>query len=182
MEHIIVSRVILFAVFVFHVFVGYAGPAVLSKHIKSWLYDALFAVEISAITGYIVYDNIVCPTPHDGWFLAIVGYFFVFAVIILTWIAFSPLTINPKKVYELTNIKYKIRSVNEKDFEILNGVIGTISEGKRKFQVILLDDEAYDDFKKGQQIYVILDSIHRDGDILVTRVKENTERKGFWAE
>lgn len=179
MGNLITSRVILFAIFVFHVFVGYAGPAVLNKHIKAWLYDALFAVEILAVTAYIIYDNIVCPIPHDGWFLAIVGYIVVYAVIILTWVVFSSLIIDPKKVYKLADVKHRAHIIKEGIF--FKGVMGTIREGWREFEVILPDEEAFANVLDDKPIYVKLEYIRKDL-IFVTRFKENPERKGLWME
>lgn len=180
MDNLITSRVILFAIFVVHVFLGYGGPAVFNKHIKAKVYDALFAVEISAMTAYVIYDNITCPTPHDGWFLAILGYIFVYGVVTMTWVVFESLTINPKKVYKLTNIKHKVHVINQG--VLVNGVVGTIREGWREFEVILPDEEAYTQVLDDNPIYVKLEAIRKDNVILVTRVKENLERKGLWME
>ena len=184
MDGIIVSRFILFVVLFCHVLLGYAGPA-LFKHIKAKVYDALFATEILALTGYIVYDNIVNPI-QIGWGFAVLGYLFVYGAVVLTWIAFSPLTIDPKKAYQLRQIEYKIRILNDgvlpsDSRSHLLGVDGMIRQGWRTFHVICLDEEAYQEGLTDAPVYVRFKTIASNGTIFVTRVKESIEMKGMWA-
>ena len=183
MDGLIISRVILFAVVIIHAFLGYGGPAVFTKHVNARLYDALFTVEILALTSYIVYDNVLSP-PEDGWTLAIIGYIIVYAFVVLSWLAFAPLTIDPKKVYQLTEVEHnnrKVRIFDKGNIEIheFEIVEGTIREGWRKFAVTLVDEEGDLASDGEEQIYVRLKSVQRDGTILVSRFKNTNEFKGM---
>jgi len=176
MDNIIISRVILFAVVIVHTFIGYGGPAVFTKHINAKLYDTLFAIEILALTSYIVYDNILSP-PHDGWVLAIVGYIIVYGVVVLSWLVFASLTIDPKKVYQLNKIEYsnrKVRVFDKGNVQIheFDVVEGTIREGWREFAVVLLEDAMEIEETQEETIYVQFKAMQRNGAILVKRHKD----------
>ncbi len=73
---------ILFVLLLFHGLIGYAGPTTLFKPIHAVIYDALFAIEILALTACIIFHQF-----DAHWF----GYVLVYAAIVLTWFEFFPL-------------------------------------------------------------------------------------------
>ncbi len=129
MEHYIEGRVILGLLCLIHLFAGYALK-VPWGHINKKVLNGFFLTELVAVTAYIIYDNLQTP-PHDGWTLAVIGYLFVYALILMTWAGYSSYTgLDEDKVYEIT-IKERIYFLN--DF-YLRGTV--IDEGK-EIEVLL---------------------------------------------
>ncbi|MBP5399776.1 MAG: hypothetical protein J6Y53_05115 [Alphaproteobacteria bacterium] len=104
MENIVVSRAVLIGLVVFHAFVGYGSRAV-RGHIDRHFLNRLLIAELLAVTAYIVYDNI-CAPPAAGWFWAIVGYVFVYFIILATWFMYRPNAIMDKNaIYKFVACK-----------------------------------------------------------------------------
>ena len=153
MENIILSRAILFALVFVHLLIGYASK--IDMHINAKVLDAVFAVEILALTAYIVYDNILSP-PRNGWVLAIIGYLVVYGIIFMTWFVYGLKTISPNKKYQLKKIKpAKITSQHPVLVE-QQGALGIIKEGWRSFEVCVVGDCAFQKAKEGEPMTVRL--------------------------
>ena len=88
MDGIIFSRAVLLGVILLNAFVGYAAHAC-HRHINRHVLNVLFILELVAVTAFIVYDNIQSP-PYCSWFWAIVGYVFVYFIMIGVWFAYAP--------------------------------------------------------------------------------------------
>lgn len=88
MENIIISRAVLVALVLFHLFVGYGARAV-GFHINRHLLNCIFIIELIAVTAFIVYDN-VCNPIQGSKFWPIVGYLFVYFMIWITWFLYRP--------------------------------------------------------------------------------------------
>ena len=82
MENYIEGRVILGMLCFMHVFILYASQCPLGP-IKRRTLESVIFTEFIAVTAFIIYDNLQTP-PYDGWFLAILGYTFVYGLIFLT--------------------------------------------------------------------------------------------------
>lgn len=96
MEGIIFSRAVLLGVFVFNLFVGYAAKAC-HGHINRYVLNGLLIFELVAVTAFIVYDNIQSP-PYCSWFWAIVGYVFVYLIMLGVWCLYTPNAVMDKDV------------------------------------------------------------------------------------
>ncbi len=129
MDNFIESRVVLGLLCMIHIFVGYA-VSVPWGHINKKVLNGIIITELVAVTSYIIYDNLQTP-PHDGWILAILGYLFVYFLILVTWAMYSIYTqLDVDKVYEMT-IKTRVRFENEDYFG------GTVMDGKEEIDVLL---------------------------------------------
>ncbi len=129
MENYIEGRVVLGVLCLIHLFLSYAsvGPW---GHIKGKVLDGIFLTELIAVTAYIIYDNVQTP-PYDGWFWAIIGYLFVYAMIFMTWLMYGVFALlEEDKVYEMT-ITHHVHLMNERYFQ------GTVINGKYEHQVYL---------------------------------------------
>jgi len=153
MEGIIVSRFILFILVFVYLLIGYASK--IDMYINAKVLDTAFAVQIVGLTAYIIYDNILAP-PKDGWFFAILGYLFVYGIIIMVWFMYDFKTISPNKEYQLKEIKpAKITLKHPVDVEQY-GALGMINEGRRSFYVCILGDKAFQKAKEGKPMTVRL--------------------------
>ncbi len=159
MENLILSRVILFALVFVHVLIGYASK--IDLHINAKVLDTVFAVEILALTAYIIYDNILYP-PHNGWVLAIIGYLFVYGVIFMTWVVYGLKTILPNKHYQLKSITPSQITLKHPIPAQKKGALGTIKEGWRSFEVCVISDDAFQKAKEGKPMTVKLKSTKQE--------------------
>ena len=153
MEGIIASRFILFILVFVYAFIGYASK--IDTHINAKVLDTAFAVQIVALTAYIIYDNIQAP-PQDGWFWAIVGYLFVYGFMIMAWFLYGFKTISPNKNYELKEIKPAKITLKCPIFVEQQGALGVIKEGWRNFDVCVLGDKAFQKAEEGKPMTVRL--------------------------
>ena len=129
MEHYIEGRVILGMLCLIHAFVIYASQCPFG-HIKEKVLNGIILTELIAVTAYIIYDNLQTP-PYDGWFLAILGYLFVYALIVITWLMYGIFTLlDEDKIYEMT-IECHVRFMNKDYFK------GKVSDGKYKYYALL---------------------------------------------
>ena len=129
MENYIEGRVILGVLCLIHIFVNLASSCPWGP-IKRKVLDGIILTELIAVTSYIIYDNLQTP-PRDGWFLAILGYIFVYVLILMTWAVYSIFTILDKdKVYEMT-ITHRVHFMNEDYFE------GTVLKDDIEIKVLL---------------------------------------------
>ena len=129
------------------------------KHIHPIVYDVLFAVEILALTGCIIFGL------TDAHWL---GYTLVYGAIVLSWFSLFYLTIRTHKVYDLKFAETVLITYKDKQFL---GVRGTICEGWRKFYVYVISDDAFKAAKEGKPLKVWFESLEKDGTILMTYVK-----------
>ena len=159
MEGIIVSRFILFVLVFVYLLMGYASK--IDMHINAKVLDTAFAVQIVALTAYIVYDNIQAP-PEDGWGFAILGYLFVYGIIIMVWFLYGFKTISPNKNYELKEIKPAKITLKRPIYVERQGALGMINEGRRSFYVCILGDKAFQKAKDGKPMTVRLKSTQRE--------------------
>ncbi len=139
MENIILSRAILFGVFVIHLFIGYAIKTV--KHVNSKFLDTAFALEMFVLTTFVVYDNIQSP-PYNGWALAISGYLLLYGLIVLEWWAYGAKTIENDKVYELKQVMPAHFHLPP-DTYYKSGASGFIRQGWHKFHVVVYGENAF---------------------------------------
>ena len=129
MEHYIEGRVILGLLCLIHMCAGYA-LRVPCEHINKKVLNGVILTELVAVTVYIIYDNLQTP-PYNGWFLAVIGYLFVYAIILMTWAGYSFYTqLDEEKIYEMT-IKDHVRYMNRDYFR------GTVIDGKNEVEVLL---------------------------------------------
>ncbi len=129
MENLIESRVILGILCLIHMFAIY-GSKCPWGHVKGKVLNTIIITELIAVSAYILYDNLQTP-PRDGWFLAILGYIFVYVLILMTWAVYSIFTILDKdKVYEMT-ITHRVHFMNEDYFE------GTVLKDDVEIKVLL---------------------------------------------
>ncbi len=129
------------------------------QHIHPIVYDVLFAVEILALTGCIVFGLI-----EAHW----IGYTLVYGAIVLSWFSLFDLTIRTHKVYDLKFAETVL--ITHEQIQSL-GVRGTICEGWRKFYVYVISDDAFKAAKEEKPLKVRFKSIEKDGTILMTYVK-----------
>ena len=148
---------ILFVLLLFHGLIGYAGPTTLFKPIHAVIYDALFAIEILALTACIIFHQ------FDAHWL---GYVLVYFAIVLTWFEFFPLTIRTQKVYEVNPEKCILVSGK---FEG-KGATGVICEGWRKFYVHVCGDDAFEAAKQGKTFYAKFLKMERNNTIWMEAV------------
>ena len=129
MENLIESRVILGILCLIHMFAIY-GSKCPWGYVKGKVLNTIIITELIAVSAYILYDNLQTP-PHDGWFLAILGYIFVYVLILMTWAVYSIFTILDKdKVYEMT-ITHCVHFMNEDYLE------GTVLKDDIEIKVLL---------------------------------------------
>lgn len=164
MEHYIEGRVILGLLCLIHAFAGYA-LRVPWGHLNKKVLNGFFITELVAVTAYIIYDNLQTP-PHDGWTLAVIGYLFVYALILMIWSGYSIYTeLDEDKTYEMT-IKDHIRFMDDDYFR------GTVTDGKKEIEVVLpYDEKLVSAAKSGQKQKVKFDNFLRYGHILVKLAK-----------
>lgn len=123
------SRVILGLLCLIHLFAGYAS-GISWGHINRKVLNGFFLTELVAVTAYIIYDNLQTP-PYDSWALAVIGYLFVYALILMTWAGYTVYAVLDKdKVYEMT-IRDYVRFMNEDYFR------GTVVADNREVEVYL---------------------------------------------
>ena len=129
MENYIECRVVLGLLCLIHVFANY-GSLIPWGHIKKSTLNSFILTELIIVSAYIMCDILQTP-PRDGWFIAILGYIFVYAMILLTWLLYSIFTLLEKdKIYEMT-ITHRVAFMNGDYFK------GTVVEGEREYTVIL---------------------------------------------
>jgi hypothetical protein len=165
MENYIEGRVILGMLCFMHVFMLYASQCPLGP-IKRRTLESVIFTEFIAVTAFIIYDNLQTP-PYDGWFLAILGYTFVYGLIFLTWVAYGVFArLDENKVYEMT-ITHHIHFMN-KDY-----LQGTVFDGKYEQTVLLpYSQELYPLTEDNIKQKVMFDNVLR-GNILVKRVNNH---------
>lgn len=131
MENLIESRVILGLLCLIHIFANYAGAnGAVYGHINKGVLNGLIGAELLVVTAYIVYDNL-CVPPYDGWTTAILGYFFVYGLICLTWLVFRIYTLlEEDKIYEMI-VSARVRFKNKDYFK------GMVIEGEHEVEVFL---------------------------------------------
>lgn len=95
-DGIIFSRAVLLGVILLNAFVGYASKAC-NGHVNRYVLNGMFILELVAVTAFIVYDNIQSP-PYCSWFWAIVGYVFVYLLMLGVWFLYSPNAVMDKDV------------------------------------------------------------------------------------
>lgn len=129
MENYIESRVILGVLCCMHMFIIYAAQCPFGP-IKRKALDGIILAELIAVTAYVIYDNLQTP-PYDGWFVAVLGYIFVYGLILMTWVVYGIFTVlDVDKVYEMT-IMHRVHFMNKDYFK------GTVFDGKYKRTVLL---------------------------------------------
>ncbi len=129
METYIEGRVILGFLCLIHVFAIYASKCPWGP-IKSKVLNSIILIELIAVTVYIIYDNLQTP-PHVGWFWAIIGYIFVYSLILATWFMYGFFTyLDKDKIYEMT-ITHQVLFMNKDYFK------GTIVVRKHEVEVLL---------------------------------------------
>ena len=129
MEHYITCRVVLGMLCLIHAFVIYASQCPFGP-IKAKVLDGFILTELVVVTAYIICDIAQYP-PLDGWFLAILGYLSVYALIMITWFMYGVFALlDADTVYEMT-IERHVHFMN-KDY-----LQGTVSKGKYKYEVLL---------------------------------------------
>lgn len=160
MENYIEGRVILGLLCLMHLFACYA-IRVPWGHLNKKVLNGFFLTELVAVTAYIIYDNLQTP-PYSGWVLAVIGYLFVYALILMTWSGYSIYTeLDEDKTYEMT-IKDHIRFMDDDYFR------GTVTDGKKETEVILpYAPELVSSAKAGQKQKVKFDRFVKYGHILV---------------
>ncbi len=163
-ETFIESRVVLGLLCLVHLFVNYAGATgAVRKHIDRSILNSVILAEIIVVTAYIVYDNF-CAPPHDGWFMAVIGYLIVYGLILLTWLAYCTHSILDKnKSYEM-DIASHIRFLNEDYFR------GTVIDDNQEVDVLMPFDEKYLVNGKPQKVTVKFKEIIQGLHITVTPV------------
>lgn len=169
MEQYIEGRVILGLLCLIHLFAGYAVK-VPWGHLNKKVLNGIILTELVAVTAYIIYDNLQAP-PHNGWALAIIGYLFVYGLILITWLGYSIYTkLDEEKTYEMT-IKDHVRFMNEDYFR------GTVIDGKKETEVVLpYLQELVSAAKTGKKQNVKFDRFLKYGHILVKLAEtQNTE-------
>lgn len=131
MEHFIESRVILGLLCLIHLFITYAGAAgAVRGHINKKTLKVFMTTELFVVTAYIIYDNLLTP-PYDGWFAAILGYIFVYGMLLMTWASYSIYaSLDENKTYEMTIDKH-VRMWNIDYFG------GTVIENNQEIEVFL---------------------------------------------
>ena len=160
MEQYIEGRVILGLLCLIHLFAGYAIN-VPWGHINKKVLNGFFITELVAVTAYIIYDNLQTP-PYSGWVLAIVGYLFVYGLILMTWAGYSTYTkLGEDKTYKM-RIKDHVRFMDDDYFR------GTVMDGRSKVEVLLpYAPELISSAKAGQKQKVKFDKFLRGSHILV---------------
>lgn len=131
MEQYIESRVILGLLCLIHLFLSYAGSTgACHGHINRKALNYTVLAELILVTAYVIYDNLQTP-PYNGWFIAIVGYVFVYGMICMTWATYCIYALLDKdKAYEMT-INSHVRLQNEDYFK------GVVIEQRREIEVLL---------------------------------------------
>ena len=98
MESYITSRVIFIVLIMLHCFITMIG-AKTKVYVPAKLYKWLFALEVLAVTAFVVYGCVKEPF-YDGIALAVLGYLVIYFVIFLSYISLKHWTINPNTAYE----------------------------------------------------------------------------------
>ena len=165
MENYIEGRVILGMLCLIHVFAVY-GSKCPWGHIKKNVLNGIILTEIIAVTVYVIYDNLQTP-PHNGWFLAILGYIFVYGLILMTWGAYFCFTLlDENKIYEMT-ITHHVHFMN-KDY-----LKGTVFDGECELTVLLpYPQELYPLTEASKKQKVKFDNVLQ-GYVLVKRVEQD---------
>lgn len=131
MENLIEGRVILGLLCLVHLFVNYAaGVGARHEPLSKKVLNGVILTELVVVTVYVICDNLQTP-PHNGWLLAIVGYFFVYGLIFVTWILHC--------IYALLD-QNKVYAMTPQQFVPLYGgsyMKGTVEEDNHKIDVFL---------------------------------------------
>lgn len=163
MENYIVARVILGILCLIHIFAIY-GSKCPWGHIKGKVLNTIIITELVAVTAYIIYDNLQTP-PNDGWILAILGYIFVYSLILMTWLAYGIFTVLDKdKVYEMT-ITHQVQFMNNDYFQ---GTIVQESSGVKVTVLLPYTSELLPSAKSHIKQNVKFDNVF-NGNIVVKR-------------
>ncbi|MBR5599429.1 MAG: hypothetical protein IKW39_05250 [Alphaproteobacteria bacterium] len=129
MENYIEGRVVLGVLCLIHLLFIFASQCPWG-HIKAKVLDGIFLAELIMVTAYVMYDNMLAP-PYIGWFWAIVGYLFVYALIVITWLVYGIFTLlDEDKVYEM-KINQAVNIMSKDYFK------GTVTNGKNEYEVYL---------------------------------------------
>lgn len=165
MESIIEARVILGILCFFHLFLGYAGSSgAVHNVISRKCLNTLLIIELIGVTAFVIYDNLQTP-PYDGWVWAIIGYLFVYALILLTWFVYLPYTLLKKgKVY-------KMKITNRSYFMGSDYLGGFVTENNRQVDVLLPYKEEYLAPDTPREVDVVF-CLLMHGEYIVRKVKE----------
>ena len=163
MENYIEGRVILGVLCLIHIFAIY-GAKCPWGHVKGKVLNTIIITELVVVTAYIIYDNLQTP-PYDGWFWAIVGYIFVYSLILMTWFAYGIFTLLDKdKIYEMT-ITHQVQFMNNDYFQ---GTIVQESSGVKVTVLLPYTSELLPSAKSHIKQNVKFDNIFK-GNIVVKR-------------
>ena len=80
------------------------------------------------VIAYIVYTNIAIDLPSP-MFLNIIGYIFLFMLLIFIWRLYLSKTIKDDKTYQMVNLRRTSKNTHN--------IVGRIQEGKHIFEVLL---------------------------------------------
>lgn len=98
MENLIFSRVVLLFFTIVNLFIAYGASAVWNPINKKFV-NGFYGFEVTVLTLFIVYDNMTTPL-NDTLTVAILGYAFVYLVLILGYFSYLQWTIvTPNKEY-----------------------------------------------------------------------------------
>lgn len=118
MGDLIISRVVLLVFMLVNLFIGYGSKAVWHPISKKAV-NVFFGAEFVLLTSYIIYDNITFPL-FDTLFVAMIGYFFVYFVLILAYLSYAEYTkISMNEEYEAV-VVYKYIIISEQYFICCN--------------------------------------------------------------
>ena len=98
MNNYIFSRVAWLSLILLHCFITMIGTKT-KIYVPAKLYKWLFALEFLVVTAFVVYGCVKEPF-YDGTALGILGYLFIYFVILLSYISLKHWTINPNTAYE----------------------------------------------------------------------------------
>ena len=140
MDNYIASRVIWLSLIMLHCFIDMIGVKT-KIYVPAKLYRWLFALESLAVTAFIFYDCVKEPF-YDGIVLAVLGYLFIYFVILLSYISLKHWTINPNTAYEFMPEHIVVLQSGK------NVVDGYICEAGCKFYVFIDDTDYIKGIKK----------------------------------
>ena len=140
MENYITSRVIFMVLIMLQCFITMIG-AKTKVYVPAKLYKWLFALEVLAVTAFVVYGCVKEPF-YNGIALAVLGYLVIYFVIFLSYISLKHWTINPNTAYEFMPEHIVVLQSGK------NVVDGYICEAGCKFHVFIDDTDYIKGVKK----------------------------------
>ena len=142
----ILSREILMILFFVHCWLIMFGSTV-KFYVPIKAYKSFFVLEVSAVSGYIVYTCVTEPF-YNGVFVAILGYLMIYFIIWATYISLRHWVINPNKEYEFKPENRVEWATGEKALD------GYITESGERFHVYIDDEKIYHDVDK-EDVYLV---------------------------